>query len=67
MLCTSDFDATGGTQFVMFGGVTVVPPVFGVLVDLTGSYVTPFIAAGVFVVFLAVHLGLVRRRIPVAE
>ncbi len=60
-------DATGGTQFVMFGGVTVVPPVFGVLVDLTGSYVTPFIAAGVFVVFLAVHLGLVRRRIPVAE
>jgi predicted MFS family arabinose efflux permease len=49
-------DATGGAQFVMFGGVTVMPPVFGALVDWTGSYVTPFVAAGVFVLALALNL-----------
>ncbi|PIW27405.1 MAG: hypothetical protein COW30_10550 [Rhodospirillales bacterium CG15_BIG_FIL_POST_REV_8_21_14_020_66_15] len=54
-------DATGGAQFIMFGGVTVMPPVFGVLVDWTGSYVAPFVAAGLFVVAVALHMALMLR------
>lgn len=53
-------DATGGAQFVMFGGVTVLPPLFGGLVSWGGSYVLPFIAAGVFVLLVALYLAVVR-------
>ncbi|MFQ6024473.1 MAG: MFS transporter, partial [Acidiferrobacterales bacterium] len=35
-------EATGGTQFIYFGGVVVVPPCFGALVNLTGSYTFAF-------------------------
>lgn len=37
-------EATGGVQLVYFGGVVVIPPIFGMLVNTTGSYVTSFIA-----------------------
>lgn len=37
-------EATGGMQFVMFGGVVVFPPLFGVGVVLSGGYGVPFAA-----------------------
>lgn len=35
-------DATGGAQFIMFSGVVVVPPLFGVVVAATGGYGAAF-------------------------
>jgi len=37
-------DTTGGVQFIMFGGIVVVPPLFGLLVGTSGSYVLAFYA-----------------------
>ncbi|MAN79078.1 MAG: hypothetical protein CMM77_06020 [Rhodospirillaceae bacterium] len=54
-------DATGGAQFAMFGGVTVMPPVFGLLIDGTGSYAAPFLASGVFVVVVAIYMAVALR------
>ncbi|MEQ8227755.1 MAG: MFS transporter [Rhodospirillales bacterium] len=54
-------DATGGAQFIMFGGVTVMPPVFGALIEWTGSYVAPFVAAGIFVVAIALYMAIAVR------
>ncbi len=50
--------ATGAVQFVMFGGVVVVPPGFGALVALTDSYTTAFLAVAV----VALGTGLFLRR-----
>lgn len=50
-------EATGGAQFIMFGGVTVMPPVFGALVDWTGNYVAPFATAGGFVILIALYMA----------
>ena len=36
-------EATGGVQFVMFGGIVVVPPLFGALVNLMGNYTIAFL------------------------
>ncbi|MCH8184226.1 MAG: hypothetical protein IID55_13675, partial [Proteobacteria bacterium] len=36
--------ATGAVQFVMFGGVVVVPPAFGALVAVTDGYTAAFLA-----------------------
>ncbi len=36
-------EATGGVQFVMFAGIVVVPPLFGVMVNLTESYAIAFL------------------------
>lgn len=33
---------TGGVQFVIYGGVAVMPPLFGVIIAATGSYIIPF-------------------------
>ncbi len=33
---------TGGVQFVIYGGVAIMPPLFGIIIALTGSYVVPF-------------------------
>jgi MFS family permease len=41
-------DATAGMQFVMFGGVVVIPPAFGGLVELLGRYDAAFAAAATF-------------------
>lgn len=54
-------DATGGSQFIMFGGVTVLPPLFGAMVNVTGSYLAPFVGAGAFVVLLGGYLVATRR------
>ena len=35
-------DATGGMQFVMFGGVVIFPSLFAVLIGITGGYRIPF-------------------------
>ncbi|MEK9671327.1 MAG: MFS transporter [Rhodospirillaceae bacterium] len=53
-------DVTGGGQFLMFGGVTALPPLFAVLVNWQDGYRMPFIAAGVFVLLVAGYLALVR-------
>ena len=37
-------DTTGGVQFIMFGGVVVVPPLFGLLAGVSGSYAIAFYA-----------------------
>lgn len=37
-------EATGGVQFIYFSGVVVVPPCFGALVNITGSYTVAFVA-----------------------
>ena len=33
---------TGGVQFVIYAGVAVMPPLFGIIIAATGSYVIPF-------------------------
>ena len=63
-------DATGGTQFVSFAGVVTVPPCFGALVNLTGSYVAAFVAIAVLATLTCVYLlraGRPARRPPLAE
>ncbi len=37
-------EATGSVQFIMYGGVVAVPPLFGVGVVLLGGYTLPFLA-----------------------
>jgi MFS family permease len=53
-------DATAGMQVVMFGGITVVPPVFGLLVMRTQSFTAAFLTVAV----LAVVGTLLLARIP---
>jgi MFS family permease len=56
-------DATGGMQFVMFGGVVLLPSLFALLVRATGGYQTPFIALAVLAVVGAlVVLGVAGKR-----
>ena len=49
--------ATGAVQFVMFAGVVVVPPGFGVLVALTHSYATAFLAVAAVAMGTGLYLG----------
>ena len=53
-------DATAGMQVVMFGGITVFPPLFGTLVMRTESFTAAFLAVAV----LAVIGALVISRVP---
>jgi MFS family permease len=53
-------DATAGMQVVMFGGITVVPPLFGFLVMGTQSFTAAFVTVAV----LAVVGTLVLARMP---
>ena len=50
--------ATGAVQFVMFGGVVVMPPAFGVLVAVTHGYAAAFLA----IAAVALGTGLYLRR-----
>ena len=49
-------DATAGMQVVMFGGITVIPPLFGFLVMTTESFTTAFVTVAVLAVTGAVLL-----------
>ncbi|TDJ72149.1 MAG: MFS transporter [Proteobacteria bacterium] len=49
-------EATGGVQFVYFSGVVVVPPCFGAIINLTGSYATAFLAIAGLATGAAVYL-----------
>ena len=49
-------DATAGLQVVMFGGIAVVPPVFGFLVLHTGGFTVAFASMAVLAVVGAVVL-----------
>lgn len=51
-------DATAGMQVVMFGGITVFPPLFGYLVMSTGSFTGAFLAVSVLALIGA---GLIAR------
>lgn len=53
-------DATAGMQVVMFGGITVVPPLFGYLVTLSGDFGASFAAVAV----LAVGGAILISRMP---
>ncbi len=54
-------DATGGMQFVMFGGVVIFPSLFALLIGITDGYRIPFyVLAGV--AFSGVLLALGERR-----
>ena len=53
-------DATAGMQVVMFGGITIFPPLFGTLVMRTESFTAAFLAVAV----LAVIGALVISRVP---
>ena len=56
-------DATGGMQFVMFGGVVILPAGFAALVSVSGGYQMPFITlAGLAAVGAALVLGAVGKR-----
>lgn len=60
-------EATGGVQFVYFGGVVVVPPVFGALVNLTGGYVASFVAIAALATATSLYLLVPARRGVVDE
>jgi hypothetical protein len=49
-------EATGGTQFVSFGGVVIVPPCFGAIVNLTESYVTAFVTIAALATLTCLYL-----------
>lgn len=49
-------EATGGVQLVYFGGVVVIPPIFGMLVNATGSYVASFIAVAAIATASSLYL-----------
>jgi len=53
-------EATAGMQVVMFGGITVFPPIFGSLVMRTQSFTAAFVAVAV----LAVVGALIMARTP---
>ena len=53
-------EATAGMQVVMFGGITIFPPIFGLLVMHTQSFTTAFLA----VAMLAVGGALLMARLP---
>ena len=55
-------DATAGMQVVMFGGITVIPPLFGVLVMATDTFTPAFVTVAV----LAVAGAVVLARMPSA-
>lgn len=59
-------EATGGVQLVYFGGVVVIPPIFGMLVNATGSYVASFIAVAAVATASSLYL-LASPRTPHAE
>jgi predicted MFS family arabinose efflux permease len=43
-------EATAGMQVVMFGGITVFPPIFGLLVIRTGSFTVAFLSVAVLAI-----------------
>lgn len=54
-------DITGGVQFLMYGGVVVVPPCFGFIVTLWQSYTIAFTVISVLAILIAVYLFVFRQ------
>jgi predicted MFS family arabinose efflux permease len=50
-------DATGGVQFVMFAGIVVVPPLFGMTVNLIESYAVAFFLLALLAVAGSLYLA----------
>jgi len=53
-------EATAGMQVVMFGGITIFPPIFGLLVMHTQSFTAAFLA----VAMLGVAGAVLMARLP---
>ncbi len=49
-------EATGGVQFVFFGGVVLVPPCFGAVVSLSGHYHAAFLTTAALALVAGVYL-----------
>ncbi len=56
--------ATGAVQFVMFGGVVVVPPVFGALVAVTHGYTAAFLAVAAVALGTGLYLRKAYKAVP---
>jgi MFS family permease len=50
-------EATGGVQFVMFAGIVVIPPLFGMTVNLTESYAIAFLLLALLAVIGSLYLA----------
>ena len=55
-------EAASGIQFVIMAGVTVVPPLFGIIVTVTGGYFPAFFAIGCGMIAAAVYLHVIFRQ-----
>lgn len=55
-------EATGGAQFVMFGGVAVLPTLVGLMISVTGGYVVPFTVTGGIAMAMGIYLLAARKR-----
>lgn len=60
-------EATGGTQFISFGGVVVVPPCFGALVNLTNSYTVAFLSIAALAMSTGFYLMSAATPEPIRE
>ncbi|MFQ6024474.1 MAG: MFS transporter [Acidiferrobacterales bacterium] len=58
-------EVTGGVQFVMFLGIVIMPPSFGALVTLTGSYSIAFLVIAAVATVAGFYL--MRSREPAAR
>ena len=56
--------ATGAVQFVMFGGVVVVPPAFGALVAVTHGYAAAFLAVAAVALGTGLYLRKAYKAVP---
>jgi len=56
--------ATGAVQFVMFGGVVVVPPAFGALVAVTHGYTAAFLAVAAVALGTGLYLRKAYKAVP---
>ena len=52
---------TGGVQFLIYGGVAILPPIFGLFVVYTGGYTIPFFLIAFFALLASVSLLVLYR------
>ena len=52
---------TGGVQFLIYGGVAILPPIFGLFVLTTGGYTIPFFLIAFFALLASVSLLVLYR------
>lgn len=55
---------TGGVQFIFYGGVAVMPPLFGALIWATGGFGASLAAIAALVIFASLYLQRLYRMTP---